>query len=300
MITMFQIIYLSLFGSLFKGGTNIQKTDNFIIMIPRVLSCFMMHMVVVPDLRQGLRLMKFAIKHPWFFRVIEDEPEDPNEIADKHLNKDPSTLLDEEEVDQETGMLRRVFCAFMLGFFQFVVACIAQVIIILILFQQNDVVNVLVKFASLCGVTKFDDFYAATLTENPIKKAQGKKLEFQFMRKMSEVHPDDYEKYMEFKKAKKETALDVQKEDAMRASMKGSKKQDIKSAMLPDAENANTITIRNVQGNQLVKDPKYESWLLLLLFLIFKLFRVYFVCWGYYFTPCLALILNFYFNFAWS
>lgn len=45
-------------------------------MIPRVLSCFMMHMIVVPDLRQGLRIMKFVIKHPWFFKVIEENPEE--------------------------------------------------------------------------------------------------------------------------------------------------------------------------------------------------------------------------------
>lgn len=53
----------------------------------------------------------------------------------------------------------------------------------------------MVSFASFSGVTKFDDFYAACMTENPIKKTVGKKLHFHFTRKMAEVHPDDKAKY---------------------------------------------------------------------------------------------------------
>lgn len=98
-------------------------------------------------------------------------------------------------------MLRRVICAFLLGFFQFAIACTAQILIILLLFKQPAVTDVMIKFVSFTGVTKFDDFYAANMTEHPIKKAAGKKLEFQFMRKQSEVHPDDYDKYKAMKKA---------------------------------------------------------------------------------------------------
>lgn len=99
-------------------------------------------------------------------------------------------------------MLRRVICAFMLGFFQFAIACVAQILVILLLFKQTDIIAVMVSFVAFSGVTKFDDFYAANLSESPVKKAAGKKLEFQFMRKMAEVHPDDYDKYKEMKKAK--------------------------------------------------------------------------------------------------
>lgn len=123
-------------------------------------------------------------------------------------------------VDQETGMLRRAFCAFMLGFFQFCIACTAQILIILLLFKQTDIVSVMVKFASFSSVTKFDDFYAACMTENPIKKCVGKKLDFQFMRKMSEVHPEDREKYKAMKKANKQVAVNEQKEEAMGDSFK--------------------------------------------------------------------------------
>jgi hypothetical protein len=67
MIVMFQIIYLTILTNYFMNELNIKPSNEFTIMIPRVLSCIMMHMIVQPDLRQGLRLMKFAIKHPWFF-----------------------------------------------------------------------------------------------------------------------------------------------------------------------------------------------------------------------------------------
>ena len=71
-------------------GLDIKHSNDFMVMIPRVLSCIMMHMIVVPDLRQGLRIMKFTIKHPWFFTVIEeaiddevDTDEDDDIVQDK-------------------------------------------------------------------------------------------------------------------------------------------------------------------------------------------------------------------------
>lgn len=53
-------------------------------------------------------------------------------------------------------------------------------------------------------------------------------------------------------------------------------------------------------GRPLVKDPKYESWALLLLYFVFKTLRTYFVIWGYYFTPITALYFNLHYNIRWS
>ena len=39
-------------------------SDTFIIIVPRILSAFMMHLNVEPDIRNGLRLMKYAVNHP--------------------------------------------------------------------------------------------------------------------------------------------------------------------------------------------------------------------------------------------
>jgi len=96
-------------------------------------------------------------------------------------------------------------------------------------------------------------------------------------------------------------ARDTQKEDAMAQSFKNLNKSDVKMAINAESEvdgnDEAAPIIRNVQGNQLVKDPKKESWVLVLLFFFFKLFRTYFVIWGYYFTPITALFLNLYYNF---
>lgn len=73
----------------------------------------------------------------------------------------------------------------------------------------------MVSFGAFSSVTKFDDFYAASLTENPIKKCVGKKLEFMFARKMAEVHPDDKKKYKELRKSHKKIRVIEQKEELM-------------------------------------------------------------------------------------
>lgn len=104
-------------------------------------------------------------------------------------------------------MIKRALCAFSLGLFQFTISMTAQILVILLLFKQKDIVAVMVKFVAFSGVTKFDDFYAANMTENPLKKCVGKKLDFHFTRKMSEVHPEDYDKYKAMKKARKQVAV---------------------------------------------------------------------------------------------
>lgn len=92
-VIMFQVIYLAILTDYFTK-VDITHTNNFSIMIPRVFSCILMHLIVVPDLRQGLRLMKFAIKHPWFFTVIEEE-------VDDEVDTDEDDDIVEDKVDTE-------------------------------------------------------------------------------------------------------------------------------------------------------------------------------------------------------
>lgn len=67
-----------------------------------------------------------------------------------------------------------------------------------------------------------------------------------------------------------------------------------------DTEGTQQDVIRNVKGDPLVEDPKWESFGLLVLYFIYKLMRVYFVIWGYYFTPITALYMNIYYNLKWK
>ena len=50
-------------------------------------------------------------------------------------------------------------------------------------------------------------------------------------------------------------------------------------------------------GDTLEENPRNKSRFLFLLFTIFKVCRMYFVVWAYYFTPITALFLNLWFNF---
>jgi len=72
-VAFMQSIYLYLLWTFINDATFvINKQCNFAILIPRILSSLMMHMVVMPDARQGLRLMKFAYKHPHCFRCVNE------------------------------------------------------------------------------------------------------------------------------------------------------------------------------------------------------------------------------------
>lgn len=229
--------------------------------------------------------MKFAVKHPQYFRYPEDELEEveENEDAQDNLKDDRqivdiNTNLSTDKKDKENldhrGMRRRAIFAFLLGFLQFTITTTAQMLIMLLLFRQIDVVNVMVKFSGFTGITKFDDFFSSSITENPAKKAIGKILDFQFKRKMSEVHPEDKQRYKD-RKAKKD--------------LKGEHEQQLLDA--------DEVPIRNVIGEPLVEvRPWQKSIVFRILFYIFKTLRIYFVAWGYYFTPVTALLLNIYFN----
>lgn len=72
-VSITQIIYLFLLQTYIDQLDNSFKTDDFLIMIPRFISSLIMHMVVMPDGRQGIRLMKFAYKHPDYFNEIDEE-----------------------------------------------------------------------------------------------------------------------------------------------------------------------------------------------------------------------------------
>lgn len=54
--------------------------------------------------------------------------------------------------------------------------------------------------------------------------------------------------------------------------------------------------IRNVMGNPLIPNPRNANWFLYTLYFLFKIMRMYFVIWAYYFTPVTALALNLYYN----
>lgn len=147
----------------------------------------MMHLVVMPDARQGLRIMKFTFKHPYFFRSFTEEIDNNSNddtttaaAINEDNNENQGAEEESKEIDDKNGITTRIFCGFLLGFFQFIIPMLASFAIILLLFNESKIIGVMIKFVAFSSVTKFDDFYAANMTENPIKGCVGKKINFLF------------------------------------------------------------------------------------------------------------------------
>ncbi len=55
-----------------EDSFRIKNASSFLIVIPRLLSSIMMHLIVEPDIRNGINLMKYAVNHPSRFRGVRD------------------------------------------------------------------------------------------------------------------------------------------------------------------------------------------------------------------------------------
>lgn len=68
MVVFIQITTIFLLIMFFKNQEKgINSPEGYLILIPRLLSSFMMHLQVESDIRNGLALMKYAINHPFMF-----------------------------------------------------------------------------------------------------------------------------------------------------------------------------------------------------------------------------------------
>lgn len=142
-----------------EDGLKLKPANDFLILIPRLISSVMMHLNVEPDIRQGIELMKYAINHPQKFRTIK-----------KNYEKEtPETI-------SYLGVKRRAFCAFLLGFNQATIAIVAEVLVIIFLNTLSSLLLIIMKYVSLAAVVKFDDMYAASLGKHVIQGAAGTKL----------------------------------------------------------------------------------------------------------------------------
>ena len=68
MVIGIQVVIMILLINSMELGT-IYKPDNYLIMIPRLLSCLMMHLTCEDEIRSGLKKMKYILNHPMKFRV---------------------------------------------------------------------------------------------------------------------------------------------------------------------------------------------------------------------------------------
>jgi hypothetical protein len=239
----FSMIFL-IFGLISAPDFKIRQLDSFLMVIPRLLSSIMMHMNVEPDFRNGLKLMKYAANHPHHFRLSE---------TDRKLGVKVST--------------RRAFVAFILGFFQSLIAFIVELNVIVYLMSVDNLMDIIMKFVSLSAIVRFDDMYAAALFENKMQKAVGKRLKY------------TYRRYMAF-----EQDQIPEDSEALRFST---------TINADDAELQAPLVMQKTQSLPIQVDYKKHSCGLKLMRVVQKTFRAFYVSWYYYFMPFFAIVMTF-------
>ena len=116
--------------------------DSFLIIVPRFLSALMMHLNVEPDIRNGIKLMKYAVNNPQCFKGVQQQ--------------------------DGTMKYRNVLAPFLLGFCQSTVSIVVEVMVIVYLASLNNLMDIIMKFVSMAAIVKFDDMYAASLFESKV------------------------------------------------------------------------------------------------------------------------------------
>lgn len=140
----------------------IAPATSFAIIVPRLLASIMMHLMVEPDISNGIALMKYAVNHPFKFRNAKNS-----------------------DGKYQYGA---IIPPFFLGLMQALVAFLVEIVVILYLASLGTLMDIVIKFVALSAIARFDDIYAASLKDNKIKAASGKKLSIEFKRHMLLTH----------------------------------------------------------------------------------------------------------------
>jgi len=130
---------------------------NFLIVIPRLVSSIMMHLIVEPDIRNGISLMKYSVNHAGMFKGVKN-----------------SSLA--------------IIPPFFLGFVQMLMGIITEYMVLFYLSTLTYIFDIIMKFAALTFIVSVDNIYANALFENKMKDSAGKKLIVVFKRYMKSLN----------------------------------------------------------------------------------------------------------------
>jgi hypothetical protein len=151
-----QLTTIFLISKEFLEGLKNPPLDDYWILIPRMISSFYMHSTLAAELINGLDTMKYVVNHPYHFqrRALDDDAF--------------------EGTSKESGWYIRYFYAFMLGFSQYFLTVILELMTIIFINSQTSYLFILLFYAALAGVTTFDNMYANALpVDHSIKKVVG-------------------------------------------------------------------------------------------------------------------------------
>jgi len=140
----------------FDPDFEIIAASSYLIIVPRFLSAIMMHLNVEPDIRSGIKLMKYTVNNPHCFKGVRQE--------DGSMN------------------YRNAIAPFLLGFFQTTVSIIVEIMLVVYLSSLGNLMAIIMRYVSMASIVKYDDMYAKSLFESKAKNAKGKTLHSYFDR----------------------------------------------------------------------------------------------------------------------
>ena len=117
-----------------------------------------MHLILMPEAKQGLSLAKYIVNHPYRF---------------KNVRNDDGSL-----------QLRHVFLPFIIAMCQASIAITVEIAIMVFILFQPNFIDIICKLVGLTILCKLDDMYAASIGSHKIANAKGLKLIKYYFRRM--------------------------------------------------------------------------------------------------------------------
>ena len=128
----FQVLMITFIGYIIMGDSfHITMPNSVQVMGARFVCSILMHLQVEGDVRQGLRMMKYVVNHPFDF-------------------SNPGS-------------------AFFVAVMQIFGGLFAEIACILYLSSIDTAIDIIIKFVALASIAKVDDFYASALPAEAYK-----------------------------------------------------------------------------------------------------------------------------------
>jgi len=129
----------------------IEPAKDYTIIIARFISYYMMHLNVEPEIRNGLILGKYCVNHPGIFKNAY--------YADSNGKRRINLMA--------------VLPPFSLAVGQATIALIVEINVLIFLTSMQSLLSVIMSFAAMNAICKFDDMYAQALYETKMLECGG-------------------------------------------------------------------------------------------------------------------------------
>merc|ERR1719265_1308481 len=106
-----------------------------------------MHLIVEPDIRNGIALMKYSVNHPWMFKGARTSRDS--------MDINPSACVP----------------GFFLGLVQTSMGVVTEYMVIVYLSSLSYLMAIIMKFAAMTFIVSVDNMYANAIFENKMKEA---------------------------------------------------------------------------------------------------------------------------------